>query len=132
MSFMTLKRIPFLLIVFVLSVFIANLSASGNGVVAQKAEDVQPLKVGDSIPDGTVKTIDGKDVSLKSLIQKPTVLIFYRGGWCPYCSTQMGQLVKLEPKLVKMGFQILAVSADWPEKLKESLAKQRVNYTLLS
>ncbi len=128
---MTIKRI-LILFITITFVFAIAYAGSSNKTIAEKAEDVQPLKVGDSIPDGTVKTMDGKEVSLRSLIQKPTVLIFYRGGWCPYCSTQMGQLVKLEPKLLKMGFQLLAISADRPEKLKESLNKQHVNYTLLS
>lgn len=87
----------------------------------------------DSVPDGTLTTIDGKKVSLRTLIaKKPSVLIFYRGGWCPFCNMQMGQLVKIEPELEKMGYQILAISPDRPEKLKESLDKHQINYTLLS
>jgi len=43
----------------------------------------------------------------------------------------MGQLVKLNPNW-KMGYQILAISPDKPEKLKESLEKLHINYTLLS
>ncbi len=108
-------------------------AAPMNKFVADKAEDVHPLKSGDSIPDGILKTLDGKDFHFKSeILKKPTVLIFYRGGWCPYCNLQMGQLVKIEPKLLEMGYQMLAISPDKPEKLKESLDKHQINYTLLS
>ena len=24
--------------------------------------------------------------------EKPTVLIFYRGGWCPFCNRELGEL----------------------------------------
>jgi len=102
-------------------------------LAADKAEDVHPLQLGDSIPDGKLKTVDGKTFRLSSeILKKPTVLIFYRGGWCPYCNLQMGQLVKIEPKLAELGYQILAISPDKPEKLKESLDKHHINYTLLS
>lgn len=109
------------------------MAESTNKVVADKAEEVQPLKAGDSIPDGKLKSIEGKRVDLLvEILKKPTVLIFYRGGWCPYCNAQMGQLVKIEPKLVELGYQVLAISPDKPAKLKESLDKQHINYTLLS
>jgi peroxiredoxin len=96
-------------------------------------QSIHPLPVGGSVPDAGLKTLDGQDVRLKDLLKgKPTVLIFYRGGWCPYCNLQMEQLVKLEPKLLALGFQILAISPDKPEKLRESLEKHHLNYTLLS
>lgn len=53
----------------------------------EKAEDVTPLKRGEAIPSLDVKSIAGEAVPLGSLLkEKPTVLIFYRGGWCPYCN----------------------------------------------
>lgn len=101
--------------------------------VAENPEEVSPLKAGWVIPDGVLRTLEGKEVHLKEEVRrKPTVLIFYRGGWCPYCSTQMGQLAKIQPKLAALGYQLLAVSPDKPEKLKESADKQRLNYILLS
>ncbi len=65
-------------------------------------------------------------------IVKPTVLIFYRGGWCPYCNTQLAGLREIETQVVQLGYQIIAVSPDRPEKLRESLQKHNMNYLLLS
>ena len=97
------------------------------------AQEVHPLKVGDSVPDGILSTINSTQVSFKTLIaQKPSIIIFYRGGWCPYCNMQMGQLVKIEPDLAKIGYQIVAITPDKPPKLQESTDKQHINYTLLS
>ncbi|MGH7739014.1 MAG: peroxiredoxin-like family protein [bacterium] len=116
----------------VLAMGLAKNGWSADGI-APKAEAVHPLAVGHSVPDGIVTTLEGKQVHLKSLMdQKLTILIFYRGGWCPFCNLQMGQLVKLEPDLAKLGFQVLAVSPDQPNRLKESLDKHHINYTLLS
>ena len=44
----------------------------------------------------------------------------------------MGQLAKIESKLTELGYQILAIGADRPEKLKESIAKHSMTYQLLS
>jgi peroxiredoxin len=120
-------------LVLLLGLVIGVTSARADGPVPLSAQDVHPLGVGDSVPDGTLTTLDGGKIHLKALVsQKPTVLIFYRGGWCPYCNLQMGQLVKIEPDLEKMGYQVLAITPDQPKKLKESLDKHRINYTLLS
>ena len=44
----------------------------------------------------------------------------------------MGQLHKIESQVIELGYQIIAISADRPEKLQESLQKHDLNYTLLS
>ncbi len=44
----------------------------------------------------------------------------------------MGQLQTIAGDLEKLGYQIIAISPDRPEKLKESLGKTKVEYLLLS
>jgi peroxiredoxin len=110
-----------------------TLCAPNQDSIPFSAQNVHPLTVGDSVPSGILSTIDGKTVEFKKLIsQKPSIVIFYRGGWCPYCNLQMGQLVTIEPELKKIGYQVLAISPDKPQKLRESLGKHKINYTLLS
>jgi peroxiredoxin len=120
---------------FLLSFVFGNLAMAEpqNDSIPLTAQEVHPLAVGDSAPEGTLLTIKGKEVNFKKLIaKKQSVVIFYRGGWCPFCNLQMGQLIKIEPELEKMGYQILAISPDKPGKLKESLEKHHINYMLLS
>jgi hypothetical protein len=46
------------------------------------AEEVSPILVGTTAPEGTVRTEDGKAVTLGSLRGgEPTVLVFFRGHW---------------------------------------------------
>jgi peroxiredoxin len=100
---------------------------------AISAEEIHPLLVGMKIPDVTLNGADGSLFRLREVIgKKPTVLIFYRGGWCPYCNVHLGQLQSVEPELLKLGYQIVAISADRPEKLRESIEKKQLNYILLS
>ncbi len=131
---MFLKLVTSLVMFLLLIVVVQGArAASTESALPNSPEEVHPLGVGDSVPDGTLTTLGGKKVSLQSLVsQKPSVLIFYRGGWCPYCNLQMGQLVKVEPDLEKLGYQVLAITPDQPEELKKSMDKHQINYTLLS
>jgi peroxiredoxin len=44
----------------------------------------------------------------------------------------LGELIRIEPQLLKLGYQIIAVSADSPENLRQSKKKHQPNYLLLS
>lgn len=108
------------------------LSASAKQI-AESADLVSPLLNGQQAPEMQVTTIENKQVPLsKVLNNKKTILFFYRGGWCPFCNTQMGQLKQLEPKLKTAGFQLVGVSTDAPENLQKSVDKMSLDYQLIS
>jgi peroxiredoxin len=103
------------------------------GAIPMGAESISPLKVGERAPSAIVKTFDGADFDLgRAFATKPTVLIFYRGGWCPYCNRQLAGIQDYESKFIALGYQILAVCTDKPEDLKTTLNKHQLTYTLLS
>jgi peroxiredoxin len=103
------------------------------GAIPVGAESVKPLGVGERAPTAIVKTLDGADFDLgRAFATKPTVLIFYRGGWCPFCNRQLSGIQDYEPKFIALGYQILAVCTDQPEDLKATLDKHQLTYTLLS
>lgn len=121
-----------LIILFVITIQAASLQ-SKNKMVAENANEICPVLTGQQIPDVLVTNLDDTDKNLRELVSaKPTVLIFYRGGWCPYCNSHLSELIDVEDDLTKLGYQILAVSMDKPSKLKETLDKTEINYTLLS
>jgi peroxiredoxin len=112
--------------------FVAIASCTGLEVPSS-AEEVTPVEVGETVPDVTLKDPFGNDVELRNLVsQKPSLVIFYRGGWCPYCNTHLSQLAEIEEQLYDMGIQILALSPDQPSYLKESTMEHNLNYKLLS
>lgn len=101
--------------------------------IADAPEKISPIQVGQSLPPLSLKDLDSKEFDLNEAIaRKPAVLIFYRGGWCPYCNLQLAGLQKIEAQLLESGFQMIAVSPDRPEKLKESVDKHQLTYRLLS
>jgi len=100
-------------------------------LVAQ--DPAQPLTVGDAIPEVTLHTDKGENFDLRQAVaEEPAVLIFYRGGWCPFCTRHLMALEGIQKDLVAAGFQLLAISADQPSKLREKPAFQALTYTLLS
>ncbi|SFO90002.1 Peroxiredoxin [Chitinophaga sp. YR627] len=99
----------------------------------QKPEDISPLLNGEKIPKAILTDVSGKKFDLnKAVSEKPTVLIFYRGGWCPYCSRQLSGLQQAAPELEKLGYQLIAISTDTPEELMQSATKEKLDYKLLS
>ena len=127
----------YFLAVLIFTIFIPVLKSqttekSGENI-PPNAEDVSPILIGAKIPDVTVTDINGNSVDLINAVsKKPVILIFYRGGWCPYCNAQMSQIQKIEGKLKDLGYDILAISPDRPEELKKSIDKNSLEYTLLS
>lgn len=80
----------------------------------------EPLPAGSKLPAGSVAwTEEGAEFDLNNSVQdKPTMLIYYRGGWCPYCNAHLREIQGSVPALEAMGYQILAVSTDTVEALK--------------
>jgi len=98
-----------------------------------RAEDICPILIGQPLPKIFLRTPDNELFNLNSAIaKKPTVLIFFRGGWCPYCNRHLNQLQNIEPDLIKLGFQIIAVSPDRPGLLKSHAKEKEINYLLMS
>ena len=93
----------------------------------------EPLKSGDAIPDSALKTAADESVSLRKLVsEKPAVLIFYRGGWCPFCTAHLSELMDIEEQLTALGYQIVAISPDIPEKFKETANDKSLSFTIYS
>jgi peroxiredoxin len=101
--------------------------------ISEAQTSTGPLKAGDSVPDVSLRTEANRDVSLRGLISKnPAVLIFYRGGWCPFCNHHLQSLAGIEEELDRAGVQLLAISTDKPEKLKATPDRDKLGCQLLS
>jgi peroxiredoxin len=101
--------------------------------IAETADLITPLLNGQQVPSVTAKTVTAKEVNLKDVMQnKKTVMFFYRGGWCPFCNRQMGQLKAIEGQLKDLGFQLIGISTDSPEDLKKSIRDKKLGYQLFS
>jgi len=101
--------------------------------VPGNAEKTNPLETGQPVPAVIVADSDGNPVSLKEKVSgNPSVLIFYRGSWCPYCNKHLASLLDIEEDLRDLGYELIAISPDRPEGLKKAIEENNLNYTLLS
>lgn len=107
--------------------------------VALTAADIQPLQAGDSAPRFTVQTVDDNrfDFDPRDL-ERPAILITFRGGWCPFCNLHLSELRHAIPAISEMGVDVLFLSGDRPELLLRSLRRETqdaidgLGYTILS
>ena len=92
------------------------------------------LGVGDMVPDVSLRDRNDQPVSLRATIaEKPTVLIFYRGGWCPFCNAHLAGLGAIQDDLQAAGCQLIAISVDRPAKLYDAPKRDmQPTFTLLS
>ncbi len=90
------------------------------------------LKVGVKAPDFTLLDANGKEVSLKDFKGQSVLLYFYPKANTPGCTIEACEFRDLRPKFVKQDVAILGVSADPPKMLAGFIAKQKLNFTLLS
>lgn len=101
--------------------------------VPDSAKAVQPLAIGTAVPDVTLTTPDGAPfVPADEAAKQPLAVIFYRGGWCPFCTRHLRELSEIEEPLRAMGVRIVAISPDRPAILRENLENEKRTYTLLS
>lgn len=79
---------------------------------------VKPLLPGSAAPKFEVTGSTGNLVRFNPQhLEKPIVITFFRGSWCPYCVTQFSDLQNIESTLVEMGYDIWFISPDEPDSL---------------
>jgi len=80
--------------------------------------------VGDALPPVHLRTAEGVVFDLSQAVaEQAAVVVFYRGGWCPFCTRHLMELGRVEAELRELGFQILAVSPDRPAKIRETMKR---------
>ena len=89
---------------------------------------------GSALPDGDLLDAGGQRTTLaQHLGGKPAVLVFYRGGWCPYCNitlrTYQAQLV---PALAERGIGLVAIGPETPEGSLSTKESKELTFPVLS
>jgi len=112
---------------------LAACARDGETGVAANADAVRPLLIGQAAAAIDLAAADGSRYRMDpSNMSAPAIIVFYRGGWCPYCAAHFMELRNAEDAVRAMGYELVFVSPDRPEKLVESLSQIDAAYTLLS
>jgi len=104
---------------------IDNLRASG---ILDRA-----LNVGDTAVDFTLPNATGDSVTLSTLLKNgPVVIVWYRGGWCPYCNMTLSAWHDAYPYIDAAGAQLVAISPEVPDKSLTTKEKHELAFEVLS
>jgi peroxiredoxin len=91
------------------------------------------LKLGAKAPDATLTDVAGKTLKLSALYKEgATFIVFYRGGWCPFCNLQLQGLTAAKADFEAKGLKLVAISVDKPDEEAKTKAKHGVAFPMLS
>jgi peroxiredoxin len=75
--------------------------------------DGMGLTRGSAVPDFSATTVEGQAFTRADLMDGGAKLVvFYRGGWCPYCNHQVRQMTEKFEELKALGVTPVMVSVD--------------------
>lgn len=111
------------------------LAASQQGIDEVAASGIlgTALGVGGSMPAFTLR--DGRGAPVRSadlLARGPLVVVFYRGGWCPYCNIYLHRWQEDLPALAQRGATLVAISGEKPDGTAAIVKKLQATFVVLS
>ena len=92
------------------------------------------IQAGGQLESFTLDDATGKPVSLDQIVENgPAVIVFYRGGWCPYCNLALRTYQReLLPQLGRYGATLVAISPQTPDQSLSTAEKAELEFTVLS
>lgn len=90
------------------------------------------LAVGATLP-GDLRLVehDRGPITLAELRDRPTVLLFYRGNWCPLCMAQVDEIAARWREVEALGAQVVLVSPQDEEHTRALAARHDVAFRYL-
>jgi len=85
--------------------------------------DTTVLRAGEPLPNLKLRGVDNSVVMSDSFQGQPTIYLFYKGNWSPFCMAQMKELAKKYHRIEAAGAQLVFISPQSSEKA-ERLANQ--------
>jgi peroxiredoxin len=113
----------------VVAVFESDQAALAAGGVSAGA-----VSVGDTLAPFALSDATGQTRTLEELTAAgPAVIVFYRGGWCPYCNVTLRTYQRdLVPHLDAYSARLVAISPETPDASLSTQERAELTYTVLS
>jgi peroxiredoxin len=91
------------------------------------------LQPGDIAPDFILPNVDGRSVRFYTELERgPVVLVFYRGGWCPFCNIHLRGFQKSLADFKAAGAEVVAISPQLPDQSWTTREKDELAFPVLS
>lgn len=103
----------------------------------QQLAELEPdgiIAIGEHLPDAELVDVHGESTTLTTAIGgRRTVLVFYRGVWCPFCNIALNAYqAELLPALTDRGIGLIAVSPQKPDGSLTMQEKNDLSFTVVS
>lgn len=95
-------------------------------------KESEQLKVGKPLPNFQLKNVAGEIIDSDIFFDKPSILMFYRGNWCPLCMAQIKELASRYRELEVFGVRIALISPQPHQNTIELAKKFDVNFDFLT
>ena len=90
------------------------------------------LKTGDLFPSITASRVGGGAMTLpQDLAGHWSVLLFYRGHWCPYCRQQLLDFQRAHEEWEELGVQVVALSVDPLDQAEQTVERHKLTFPVL-
>jgi len=113
---------------------VAAAFASDQAALAERGRPDGAVSVGDQLPPFALADATGRVRTLDELsADGPLVIVFYRGGWCPYCNVTLRTYQRdLLPRLGEYSARLVAISPETPDASLTTQEKADLSFTVLS
>lgn len=118
----------------------AKRSEETNAIMAKATEELiqsgiaenAPRK-GGKLPEFTLPDQLGEKRNLTELRKNgPVVVMFYRGGWCPYCNLELAAYQEALPEIRAAGATLVAITPELPDASLSTAEKHALEFEVLT
>ncbi len=87
------------------------------------------LNPGDRFPTFDVQLVGGTTLTLpEAFADKFAVVLFNRGAWCPFCTTQLRQFQRAQDRFAAAGVEVLSLSVDDEATATDLVESNNITY----
>jgi peroxiredoxin len=108
-------------------------SAIGQSIAALHATGIEQTaaNIGAHLAVPGLVDLHGSPVQPASGLKgRPFVLIFYRGGWCPYCNVTLKAYSDIAVKIREQGAEVLAVTPELPSRAEATAESTAIAFPI--
>lgn len=110
-----------------------KMSAAGLASIEESKITENALQVGDTAINFELPNASGNSITLYDKLQDgPVILMWYRGGWCPYCNLTLRHMQESLPEFKKYGADLFAISPQLPDSSITTKEKNELEFEVLS
>lgn len=113
-----------------LAIVLALLAADARAQQTGRALEERP-QPGFLAPDFTLRTLDGRRITLSDFRGKKAVFLDFWATWCPYCRQEMPTMEVLYRRFKPQALEIVAVSSDGAADVSAFIKAHRLTFPVV-